>query len=62
METIKKTQTEGILRMENQGKRTGIQEMEERILGVRYMIGENNTLVKENVTSEKFLTGNIQEI
>ena len=47
VEAIKKTQTEGILEMENIGKRTGftntsitnrIQEMEERISGIEDMI------------------------
>ena len=50
MEAIKKTQTGGILEMENLGKRTGttdmtitsrIQKMEERISGIEDMIQKN---------------------
>jgi predicted RNase H-like nuclease (RuvC/YqgF family) len=57
IEAIKKTQTEVILEMENLGKRTGttdtnitkrIQEMEERISGVKNTIEEIDTSVKEN--------------
>ena len=58
IEAIKKTQTEGILEMENLGKRIGttdtnmanrIQERKKRILGVEDTIEEINELVKENV-------------
>jgi hypothetical protein len=65
IEAIKKTQTEGILEIENLGKRTGttdasitsrIQEMEDRISGAEDMIKEIDASVKENVKSKKFLT------
>jgi hypothetical protein len=68
IETIKKTQTEEILEMENIGKRVGtiyadmtnrIQEMEERISGIDDTIEEIHTSVKENTKSKKFLTENI---
>ena len=39
-----------------------IQEMEEGISGVGDTIEEIDSLVKENVKSNKFLTQNIQEI
>ena len=54
--------------MENLGKGTGttdasitnrIQEMEERISGVKDTIEEIDSLVKDNVKSNKFLTENI---
>ena len=57
IEVIKKTQTKGILDMENLGKRTGttetsitnrIQEIEERISGDEDTIEEIDSLVKEN--------------
>jgi len=56
IETIKRTQTEGILEMENLGKRTGttdasiakrIQEIEERILGVEDTIEEIDIHLKK---------------
>ena len=59
IEAIKKTQTKGILGMENLGKRTGtreasitnrIQEMEERVSGVEDTI-DVDSLVKENPTN-----------
>ena len=65
LEAIQKTQTEGILEMENIGKKTrttnasitnNIQEMEERISSVEDTIEEIHTLFKENVKSKKFLT------
>jgi hypothetical protein len=68
---IKKTQTGGILGMENLGKRTGttdtsitnrIQEMEDRISGVEDRTEEIDTSVKENVKSKKFLAQTTQEI
>jgi hypothetical protein len=72
IEAIKKTQTEGILEMENLGNwigTTGVsitnrtQEMEERISGVvKDKVEEIDTLVKENIKSKTFLTQNIQEI
>ena len=57
VETIKKTQMEANLEMENLGKRSGItdvsiinrmQEIDERISGVEDMIVEIGTTVKEN--------------
>ena len=69
-EAIKKTQTKGILEMENLGKqrRTAyesitnrIQEMEERISSAEDIIEEIDSLVKENAKSNKSLTQNIQE-
>jgi hypothetical protein len=65
IEAIMKTQSDGILEMESQGKRTRwkltsitnrVQEMEERISGVEDTIETIYTLVKENVKSKKFLT------
>ena len=59
IDAINKIQTEGILKMENLGKRIGttdesitnrIQEMEE---GLEDMIEEIDTSVKENTTAEK---------
>jgi uncharacterized coiled-coil protein SlyX len=70
-DTIKKTQTEGILEMENLGKRTGaadanitnrMQEMEERVSGVKDRIEEVNASVKENAKSKTFMTENIPDI
>ena len=66
---IKKTQTDGILELENLGKRIGtmdasitkrIQEMEERISGIEATIQEIN--LSKNGKSKKFLTQNILEI
>ena len=57
--------------MENMGKQLEstntsingrIQEMEERISGIKDMIEEIDISVKENVKSNKLLTQNIQEI
>ena len=71
IEAKKKTQTEGILEMENLGKRTGftntsitnrIQEMEERISGIEDTLEDSDTSVKENVKYKKFLTQNNQKI
>jgi hypothetical protein len=66
IEAIKKTQTEGILEMENLGKGTGttdtsitnrIQEMGERIPGIEDATEETDTLIKKkNLKSKKFLT------
>ena len=56
MEAIKKTWTEGILKMKNLGKRSGIKdtsitikirEIEERFVGVEDKIKEIDTSVKE---------------
>ena len=61
---IKKTQTDGILELENLGKRIGtmdasitkrIQEMEERISGIEATIQEINPS-KKNGKSKNFLT------
>lgn len=58
IESVKKTQTEGNLEVENVGTQTGTsevsltnrtQEMEERIPGIEDTIKEKDTLVKENV-------------
>ena len=63
-ETIKKTQTEGILKMNNVGKSIGtsdasitkrIQEMEERIWSIEDTIEEMDISVKENVKYQKIL-------
>ena len=71
IEALKKTQTEGILDMENLDKQMDtteasitnrIQEMEDRISGVEDTIEEIDSLVKENVKYNKFLAQNIQEI
>ena len=71
IEAIKKTQTEGILDMENLGKWAGtteisitnrIQEKEERISGAEDTTEEIDLLVKGNIKSIKFLTQNIKEI
>jgi uncharacterized coiled-coil protein SlyX len=71
IETIKQSQREKILKIENLGKRSGaidasinnrIQEIEERISGVKDTIENIDTTVKENAKSQKLLTQNIQEI
>ena len=68
---IKKTQTEGILEMENLSKQTGsteasitnrLQGMKDRISGVKDVIEQLHSSVKENVNFNKSLTQNIQEI
>jgi predicted nucleic acid-binding Zn-ribbon protein len=65
VETIKETQMEANLEMENLGKRSGItdvsitnriQEIEERIPDVEDTIEENNITVKENSKHKKLLT------
>jgi hypothetical protein len=69
IEVIKKTQTEGIPKMENAGKQTGtteasisirMQETEDSVSGLKDMIEEIDTSVKENVVSKKFKTPRIQ--
>ena len=64
IETIKKTQTEEVLELENPGKRIGtidssitneVQDTKERIWGVEDKIEEIDTMVKQNVKSIKFL-------
>ena len=71
IKAIKKTQTEGIMGMENVAKRSGtkntsissrIQEMKEKISSIEDMIDEIDSPVKENIKSIKSLTQNIQEI
>jgi dGTP triphosphohydrolase len=71
IETIKKSQRETTLELENLGKRSGfidasitnrIHEIEERILGAAYTIENIDTTVKENAKCKKLLTQNIQEI
>ena len=71
IETIKKSQRETTLEIENLGKRSGvidasitdrIQEIEERISGAEDTIENINTTVKENTKCQKLLTQNIQEI
>jgi chromosome segregation ATPase len=71
LETMKKTQRETILEIENPGKKSGtidvsisnrIQEMEERISGAEDSIGNMDTTIKENAKCKKILAQNIQEI
>ena len=68
--TIKKSQRETSLEIENLGKRSGvivvsiikrIQEIEERISGVEDTIHNIDTRFKENAKCKKLLTQNIQE-
>jgi chromosome segregation ATPase len=70
-ETIKKSQRETTLELENLEKRLGItgasitnriQEIEKRISGAEDTIENIDVTVKENAKSKKFLTQNIQEI
>ena len=65
IETIKKTQTEGILEMENMRKHSGttnasinsrIQVIEERLSSAEDTIKEIDLSVKENIKSNKTLT------
>ena len=71
LETIKKSQRETSLEIENLGKKSGaieasinnrIQEIEERISGAEDIIENIDTTIKENVKCKKILTQNIQEI
>jgi hypothetical protein len=71
LETIKKSQRETTLKLENIGKISGvidasitnrIQEIEERISGAEDTIENIDTTRKENAKSKKLLTKNIQEI
>jgi septation ring formation regulator EzrA len=71
IETLKKTQNETTLEIENLGKRSGsqmqaspnrIQEIEEGISGIEDTLEDIYTTVKENTKSKKLLTQNIQEI
>jgi chromosome segregation ATPase len=69
--TIKESQRETALELENLGKRSGvidtsitnrIQEIEVRISGAEDIIENIDTTIKENGKGEKLLTQNIQEI
>ena len=71
VDTIKKTQSEAALEIENLGKKSGtidmsisnrIQEIEEQISGAKDSIGNMDTAIKENGKCKKILTQNIQEI
>jgi predicted nucleic acid-binding Zn-ribbon protein len=71
IETIKKSQRETALELENLGKRSGvidtsitnrIQEIEERISGAKDAIENFDTTVKEDAKCKNLLTPNIQEI
>ena len=71
VETIKKSQRETNLEIENLGKRSGVihisitnrlQEIEDRISGAQDTIENIDTTIKENVKCKKLLTQNIQEI
>ena len=71
VETIKKSQRETALEIENLGKKLGaidasitniIQEMKERISGAEDTIENIDTTVKENAKYKNILTQNIQEI
>jgi uncharacterized coiled-coil protein SlyX len=70
IETIKKSQREKTLELENLGNKPGvidssitnrIQKMEERISGAEDTIENIDTTVKENVKCKKLLTQNIQD-
>ena len=69
--TIKKSQRETTLEIENLGKNPGaievsitiiIQEIEERTSGEEDTIKNIDTIIKENVECKKILTQNIQKI
>jgi hypothetical protein len=71
LETIKKSQRETMLELENLGKRSGvidasitnrIQEIEERISGAEDTKENIDTTVKENTKSKMLLTQNTQKI
>ena len=71
VDTIKKTQSEATLEIENLGKKSRtidgsiskrIQEMEDRISGTEDSIENMGTTIKENAKCKKMLTQNIQEI
>jgi hypothetical protein len=72
VETIKKSQRETTLEIENLGKKLGdidassitnrIQEIEERISGAKDSIENMDTTIKENAKCREILTQNIQEI
>ena len=71
VDTIKKTQSEATLEIENLGKKSGtieasiinrIQEMKERISGAKDSIENISTTTKENPQYKKIIIQNIQEI
>ena len=71
VETIKKSQRETTLEIENLGKKSGtidasisnrIREMEERISSTEDTTENIDTTIKENVKSKMILTQNIQVI
>jgi chromosome segregation ATPase len=71
IETIKKSQRETTLKLENLGKRSGvidasitnrIQEIEERLSGAEDTLENIDTSLQENAKCKKLLTQNIQEI
>jgi hypothetical protein len=71
VETIKKTQREAVLEMDNLGKRLGVtdtsvtnrmQKIEEIISGIENPIEEIYTSIKENTKYKNLLTQNNQEI
>jgi recombinational DNA repair protein RecR len=69
IETIKKSQRETTLEIENLGKRSGVinssitnRIQEESISGAEDSIENIDTTVKENARCKKLLTQNIQEI
>jgi predicted nucleic acid-binding Zn-ribbon protein len=71
VETIKKSQRETTLEIENLGKKSGaidasitnkIQEIEKRISVAEDTIENIDTTIKENEKCKKILTQNIQEI
>jgi hypothetical protein len=71
VETIKKSQMETTLEIENLGKTSGatdaiitnrIQEIEERISGAEDSIENIDTTIKENAKCKKILTQYIQEV
>jgi predicted nucleic acid-binding Zn-ribbon protein len=71
IETIKKSQSETTLEIENLGKKSGdidasitnrIQEIQERISGAEDSIENIDITIKENAKYKKILTQNIQEI
>ncbi|KAL6067280.1 hypothetical protein STEG23_006118 [Scotinomys teguina] len=70
-EAIRKTLMGGMLEMENLSKQTGttgasitnrVEEIEERISGIKDMIEEIDLSVKENTKAKKVITQNVQEI
>jgi hypothetical protein len=71
IDTIKKSQRETTLELENLGKRSGviyasitnrIQEIKERLSGAESTVGNIDTTIKENTKCKTLLTQNIHEI